>query len=193
MIERLLARADDASRVQLIAQHPSLDWDQLVSTLTDRVRQEVHVSAGNAQRMADIAITVAEIVESRIALAKSLRAKANALYTLDQHSNAVEMHERAAALFEAAGEHLELARTLSGSIQPLLLLGRYDQALAAGERARAILADQGNTSRLSRLDINIGNIYHRQDRFTEAFGWHERDYDELTSHDDPEGLAAVLS
>jgi len=193
MIERLLALADDASRVQLIAQHPSLDWDQLVSTLTDRVRQEVHVSAANAQRMADIAITVAEIVESRIALAKSLRAKANALYTLDQHSNAVEMHERAAALFEAAGEHLELARTLSGSIQPLLLLGRYDQALAAGERARAIFADQGNTWRLARLEINIGNIYHRQDRFTEALACYERAYDELLSHDDAEGLAAVLS
>src|SRR5258708_9477881 len=108
MIERLLALTanDDASRRELIAQHRALDWEQLVSTLTDRVRQEVHVSAANTQRMADIAITVAEIVESRIALAKSLRAKANALYTLDQHSNAVEMHERAAALFEAAREHL---------------------------------------------------------------------------------------
>src|SRR5713226_4760044 len=192
MIGRLLALENDAGRRELVVQHPSLDWDQLVSTLTDRVRQEVHVSAANAQRMADIAITVAEIVESRIALAKSLRAKANALYTLDQHSNAVEMHERAAALFEAAGEHLELARTLSGSIQPLLLLGCYDQALAAGERARAIFADQGNTWRLARLEINIGNIYHRQDRFAEALACYERAYNELLSHDDPEGFAAVL-
>ncbi len=193
MIERLLALADDASRRQLIAQYPSLDWDQLVSTLTDHVRQEVHVSATNAQRMADIAILVSETTGSRIALAKSLRAKANALYTLDQHSNAIEMHERAAELFEAAGEQLELARTLSGSIQPLLLLGRYDQALAAGERARAIFTEQGNTWRLARLEINIGNIYHRQDRFTEALACYERAYNELLLHDDAEGLAAVLS
>ena len=195
MIERLLALTlnDDASGRELIAQHQSLDWDQLVSALTDRVRQEVHVSAANAQRMADIAILVAETTGSQIALAKSLRAKANAFYTLDQHSNAIEMHERAAALFEAAGEHLELARTLSGSIQPLLLLGRYDQALAAGERARAIFAGQGNTWRLARLEINIGNIYHRQDRFSEALACYERAYEELLSQDDPEGLAAVLS
>src|SRR5258708_31132300 len=134
MIERLLALPpnDKAGRQQLIAEHPLLDWDQLVATLTDRVRQEVHVSAANAQRIADIAISVGETTGSQIALAKSLRAKANALYTLDQHSDAIEMHERAAALFEASGEPLELARTLSGSIQPLLLLGRYDQALAAG-------------------------------------------------------------
>jgi len=132
MIARLLAFEDDSGRRDLIAKNQSLDWGQIVSTLTDRVRQEVHVSAANAQRMADIAITVAETTRSQLALAKSLRAKANARYTLDQHSNAIEMHERAAALFDAAGEQLELARTLSGSIQPLLLLGRYDQALAAG-------------------------------------------------------------
>src|SRR5690348_4523715 len=111
MIERLLALENDPGRRELVVQHPSLDWDQLVSTLTDRVRQEVHVSAANAERLADIAIAVAETVGSATALAKSLRAKANALYSLDQHSNAVEMHERAAALFETAGEQLELART----------------------------------------------------------------------------------
>jgi CHAT domain-containing protein/tetratricopeptide (TPR) repeat protein len=192
-IQRLLAPDDDATRSELISQQPSLDWDQVVSTLTDRVRQEVHVSAANAQRMADIAILIAETTGSAVALAKSLRAKANALYTLDQHSNAVEMHERAAVLFEAAGEQLELGRTLSGSIQPLLLLGRYDQALAAGERARAIFTSQGNTWRLARLEINIGNVYHRQDRFTEALACYERAYEELLSHDDAEGLAAVLS
>src|SRR5713101_5188959 len=193
MIERLLALDDATSRQQLIAQHPSLDWDQVVSTLTERVRQQVHVSAAIARHLADVAIAVAETAGSPTALAKSLRAKANALYSLDDHSNAIEMHERAATLFEGAGEQLELARTLSGSIQPLLLLGRYDQALAAGERARAIFADQGNTWRLARLEINIGNIYHRQDRFTEALACYERAYKELLSHDDPEGLAAVLS
>src|SRR5713226_6028403 len=193
MIERLLALDDAASRQQLIAQQPSLDWDQLVSTLTERVRQEVRVSAANARHLADVAIAVAETAGSPTALAKSLRAKANALYSLDDHANAIEMHERAAKLFEAAGEPLELARTLSGSIQPLLLLGRYDQALAAGERARAIFTDQGNTWRLARLEINIGNIYHRQDRFTEALACYDRAYKELLSHDDPEGFAAVLS
>src|SRR5436190_362324 len=192
MIERLLALDDDAGRRELIAQNPSLDWDQLVSTLTDRVRQAVRVSAANAERLADLAIAVAETAGSTMALAKSLRAKANALYSLDQHSSAIEMHERAAALFEVAGEQLELARSLSGSIQPLLLLGRYDQALAAGERARNIFADQGNAWRLARLEINIGNIYHRQDRFTEALACYERAYQELLLHDDPEGLAAAL-
>src|SRR5258708_33592540 len=103
MIERLLALTanDDASRRELIAQHRALDWETLVSTLTDPVRQEVHVSAANAQRMADIAILVSATTGIQIALAKSLRAKHNALYNLDQHSTAIEMHQRAGELLDA--------------------------------------------------------------------------------------------
>ena len=43
-----------------------------------------------AQQLADAAIDVAEAIGNRLALAKSLRAKANALYALDQHAAAIE-------------------------------------------------------------------------------------------------------
>jgi CHAT domain-containing protein len=112
---------------------------------------------------------------------------------MNQHADAIELHRVAASLFEAAGEANELARTLSGSIQPLLLLGRYDEALHAGERARAIFMGLGNDWRLARLEINIGNIYQRQDKFDQAFQHYQRAYDGLVSRDDAEGLAAVLS
>lgn len=193
MIQRLLAAEDDPRRRELVAQHHLIDWNEVVSALTDRVRQQVHVSTADAQRLADIAIVVAETVGSQVALAKSQRAKANTLYALDQHAAAIEMHQSAASLFEAAGEKQELARTLSGSIQPLLLLGRYDEALTAGERARAIFTEECNAWRVARLEINIGNIYHRQDRFKEALQCYERAYPDLLAHDDAEGLAAVLS
>jgi len=193
MIARLLGPGDSSTPCELVAHNPSVDWDQIVTTLTDRVRQEVHINAANAERIADIAINVAETTGGQIALAKGFRAKANALYTLDQHASAIAMHERAAALFESGGDQYELARTLSGSIQPLLLLGRYEEALKAGEHASAIFAAQGNNWRLARLQINIGNIYHRQDRFTDALACYQRAYNELLLHDDSEGLAAVLS
>ena len=82
----------------------------------------------------------------------------------------------------------------SGSIQPLLLLlASTAGAFAAGERARKIFADQGNTWRLARLEINIGNIYSRQDRFVEAIDCYQRAYQGLLKHDDAEGIAAALS
>ena len=193
MIERLLALQSTHGRRQFVEQHSEIAWDEVVQTLTERVWQEVRIDTHRADRIADAAIDVAQAISSPISLARGYRAKANALYALDQHAAAIEHHERAATCFEQAGDEAELARTLSGSIQPLLLLGRYDEALAAGERAGTIFKKQGNTRRLARLEINLGNIYHRQDRFTEALAYYDRAYEELLNHDDGEGLAAVLS
>jgi CHAT domain-containing protein len=193
MIERLLALDDTSSRARLVVENPATPWDEIVKTLTERVWQEVRVDTHLAKRLAEAALDVALALDKPSLLARSLRAKANAMYALDDHSEAVQLHQQAIALFEQSGEEDELARTLSGSIQSLLLLGRYDEALAAGERAGAIFRKQGNTRRLARLEINLGNIYHRQDRFTEALAFYERAYEQLLAHDDAEGLAAVLS
>ncbi len=191
-VGRLLA-LEESGRREFVRHDAARDWAAFATMLTERVREEVRVDTARAQRLADLAITIAETIGNRLALAKSLRARANALYALDQHSAAIETHKQAAALFEEEGDQEELARALSGSIQPLLLLGHYEQALAAGERARALFLKQGNALRLARLDINIGNIYHRQDRFADALVCYERAYDELAAHDDAEGMAAVMS
>ena len=193
IIERLLAAENAPARSQLVSQHPAVAWDEIVQTLVERVWQEVRVDTRRALRLAEAALDVAQTLNKPELRARSLRAKANAMYSLDQHTEAVHLYEQAIALFEQTGEEAELARTLSGSIQSLLLLGRYDQALAAGERAGVIFRNQGNTRRLARLEINIGNIYHRQDRFTEALVFYERAYEQMLAHDDAEGLAAVLS
>src|SRR5947207_14545694 len=112
MINRLLAAEDDATRQGVVAQNPSADWDQIVLELADRVRQEVHVNTAQAHKLADIAVAVSKAAGSQAGLARSHRAKANALYATDEHAAAIEMHRSAAALFEAAGEKQELARTL---------------------------------------------------------------------------------
>ena len=192
-IERLLVLGGAAARADLVAQHPAINWDEIVQTLTEKVWQEVRVDTRRAKHVADAAMDVARTLGKPALLARSFRAQANAMYALDEHPEAVHLYEQAIALFEQTGEEAELARTLSGSIQSLLLLGRYDDALAAGERAGAIFRKQGNTRRLARLEINLGNIYHRQDRFAEALAFYKRAYEQMLAHDDAEGLAAVLS
>ena len=124
IIERLLAAEDAPSRAKLVAQYPAIAWDDIVQTLTEKVWQDVRVDTHRAQRLADTAVDVAQALNRPNLLARSFRAKANALYALDQHMEAVHLHEQAIALFEQTGEEAELARTLSGSIQSLLLLGR---------------------------------------------------------------------
>jgi CHAT domain-containing protein len=193
VIAQLSALADENARSRFIAEKRALWQPAVVQELSNRVRELVRVDTVSALRLADAAVAISESLGDKLALAQSLRSKANALYAIDQHAAAVQFHERAIALFEELGNHVELGRTLSGSIQPLLLLGQYDRALAAAERARAVFAQQGDSLRLARLDINTGNIYHRQDRFTEAAECYEHAYRELLKHDDAEGLAAVLS
>jgi CHAT domain-containing protein len=193
LAEQMLALADAASRQQFVAQRPEADWETVVKSLAERVWQEVRIDAHRADHIADAALDVAQYLATPISMARAFRAKANSLYTLDRHSEAIEHHQQAAAFFEQAGDEAELARALSGSIQPLLLLGRYDEALATGERAATIFRKLENFHRLARLEINIGNVYHRQDRFVEALTFYERAYQELLKHEDGEALAAVLS
>jgi CHAT domain-containing protein len=193
LLETLVALDDDASRVEFLQQHPLLLRSEVVKELTERVREQVRVDVQQALRMADATVSIAKKLEDKQALALAKRAKANALYAKGEYAAAVDLHEQAVALFDAIGQVHEVARTLSGSIQPLLLLGEYSRAFAAGERARKIFADEGNTWRLARLEINIGNIYSRQDRFVEAIDCYQRAYQGLLKHNDVEGIAAALS
>ncbi|HKT70124.1 MAG TPA: tetratricopeptide repeat protein, partial [Terriglobales bacterium] len=193
VIAQLSALADEHARSRFIAEKRALWQPAIVQQLSNRVRELVRVDTVSSLRLADAAVAISESLGDKLALAQSLRSKANALYAIDQHAAAVEYHQRAIALFHELNNRVELARTLSGSIQPLLLLGHYDRALAAADRARGIFSEQGDSLRLARLDINTGNIYHRQDRFAEAAECYERAYRELLRHDDAEGLAAVLS
>lgn len=192
-VRELLELTDDASRQQFLSVHRNLQSAQMVSELTSRVHREVRVNPDAALRMADAAIAVARMLTNVDALAESFRSKANALYSLGRHAEAVEQHGQAAALFERSGNREQLARTLSSSIQPWLLQGKYDEAIEAAERARGIFIQLGNRLRVARVDINLGNVFYRQDRFDEALDCYERAYDELLNHHDAEGMAAVLS
>ena len=86
----------------------------------------------------------------------------------------------------------EVGRTLSSSIQSLALSGEYTRALAAAERAREIFGSLGDDRRLARLEINIANLHHRQDRFAEALACYETAYRNLLPYKDAEGIGVAL-
>ena len=165
----------------------------VVQRLAELVVQKVRVNPHEASLLAEMAIEIACRLGNRESLAWALRAKANSLYASGDNRAAVEHHEQALRIFESLGATTELARTLSGSIQPLILLGEYDRAVAASERAREIFTQLKLPWRLARLEVNVGNIFHRQDRFEEALVHYERGYEGLLAHQDAEALAVVLS
>ena len=189
-----LARLKDKrSRREFLSRHPGLLRREVVARLSEIVPQRVRVDVKEALALAEAAELIARRLRSPEALAQSLRAKGNALYALNENKVAVEHHEQAARLFEKVGKPKEVGRTLSTSIQPLILLGEYERAQTAAARAREIFTREGDELRLARLELNVGNIYHRQDRFAEALRCYEQSYEGLLPLKNTEGIAAALS
>ncbi len=192
VLDRLAALPDDASRIKFLARRPRLLSPSFVTRLDEAVSVLVRVDLKKADAVADAAVTIAKELGDNESRAFALRAKANALWSLGQNKQASELHAQAIQLFDAVGKSVEAGRTLSISIQPLLLLGEYERAHMAAERARKIFTAAQDTVRLARLDINVGNIFHRQDRFREALDFYERAISQLLPDKDTEGMIVAL-
>ena len=193
LIEELGGLSSDAARRKFFAQHKSLIRQSTVEQLAELVVQRVRVSTQEALHLAEAAVLIAKRMRRKEALALALRAKANALYSSGENRAAIEHHQQAFRLYELLGIWNEAARTLSSSIQPMILLGEYDKAFQAAEQAKEIFARLNDSWRLARLEINVGNIYHRQDRFEESIAHYECAYTGLLPYKDVEGIAVVLS
>jgi CHAT domain-containing protein len=192
IIEQLALLADEAGRKKYLARHRRLFSPSLVAELDDAVSARLRKDLSQSQALAEAALAIAKKLDNKEATAHALRAKANTLWFEGHNQQAVELHAQAIALFAEAGNALEEARTLSVSIQPLNLLGEYERALAAAERARALFSAAGDALRLARLDINVGNIFHRQDRFREALEYYQRALQQLLPVKETEGIIAAL-
>src|SRR5881398_3535558 len=192
-VAQLAQLSTEADRRKFLSGHRDLIRKEFVEKLADQVVERVRVSTQEALHLAEAAILIARRLKRKDALALSLRAKANALYLSGDNRAAMEHHQQAFQLYESLADWKEAALTLSGSIQPLILLGEYDQAFHAAERARAIFTRLDDQRRLARLEINVGNIYHRQDRFEESIAHYERAYEGLLPYKDVEGIGVVLS
>jgi CHAT domain-containing protein len=189
-----LGRArDEAARRRVISRHRALARDPgIVEKLADAATRRFRVDLAEATALADAALVIARQQGGAEPLARALRAKGNALFGMNDHRAAVTLFEDSAALFHEAGMAVEVGRTWSTSIQPLILLGEYRRAEEAAERAREIFTREGDALRLARLDINVGNIRHRQDRFVEALACYERAYEGLVPFKNVEGIAVAL-
>src|SRR6266550_4474483 len=193
LIAKLGQLSGDAARRGFFARHKALIREEVVEQLAQLVIEKVRVSTREALHLAEAAVLIAKKLKRKEFLALALRQKANALYSSGDNRAAIEYHEQAFRLYESLGQWKEAARTLSTSIQPMILLGEYDKAFQAAERAQEIFTRLNDPWRLARLEINVGNIYHRQDRFEESIAHYERAYTELMPYKDTEGIAVVLS
>jgi CHAT domain-containing protein len=192
LVSELGAIQDEVARRQFLTRHKSLLHSEVVKRLAPLVVEKIRIDAKQALLLAEGTLLIARRLRRKEEIALALRAKGNALFASDDNLGAVEHHDQAFKIYEALKIWKEAARTMSNSIQPLILLGEYDRAFAASERAREIFTQLGEERRLASLDNNVGNIFHRQDRFEEALAHYERACNALTVFGDWEHVAVTL-
>jgi tetratricopeptide (TPR) repeat protein len=192
LLSALSSLIDDQQREAFLRKHDLLR-DELVLELNAATQQELRVNTKSALSLAETAILAARLTRNVGFLAQSNRIKANVLAASGENQAAVELYDQALALFEKANDQEGIGRTLTAAIQPHIMLGAYDRAFELAERAQQIFRELHDQRRLARLENNIGNIFHRQDRFQEALAHYEHAYEQLLPDADSEELTISLN
>ncbi|HLJ67705.1 MAG TPA: CHAT domain-containing tetratricopeptide repeat protein [Chloroflexota bacterium] len=152
---------------------PASQAEQEILDLDLRVQQVVRVDALEALRLADTAVRLSSGGSSRYA-GVARRARARALRLLGRYAESSACFAGAAREFGQAQDELEQARTLVGQVDVLRYLGDCDQALETAERARRVLHRCGDLEAISKLEMNVGNVFFHLDQFENALGSYRR-------------------
>src|SRR6516225_10782114 len=174
LIDEFLAVESISARKELIKHTAELGNRAVIIAIADAVNRIAREDLPRAERLAEVTCWVAEHSGDLFCRARIHRAAGNLHVLRGKHAEAIQVFDTCIEQFTAISEEIEVAATLSGSLQPLIYLGRYSEALERAREARAIAERHQDALLLARLDINVGNILHRQDRFSEAILHYDR-------------------
>jgi CHAT domain-containing protein len=192
-LAKISALNSPEDRRKFLADHKSLIQADVVADLNATTLQEFRVNTTTALALADAAILIANILCRTELLAQSKRIKAHVLSERGEYQAAVALYNEAEKLFEQAKDQEGVGRTVTAAIHPHIMIGDYDRAFALSTKAQDIFSEMGDKRRLARLENNIGNIFHRQDRFQEALIHYEHAYEQLLPYGDAEELTISLN
>lgn len=172
--------------------NPQLIRSDMALQITAQVAILTLEDPGRAANLGAIAEWLAEELQDDFCLARTRRVVGNLHARSGRHEIALALYTSASNLFLKLNESSELAVTLSNTLQALMYVGRYDEAFDNAERARTIFKSLGDELRLARLDVNLGNVLNRQDRFGDALVLYRRAIPTLTSFGVHRDMAIAL-
>ena len=173
LIDELIAAEHQSALSFLFKTTAELRDRSTILQLADSVNRMARDDLSRAERLADAASYLADLLDDNYCRARTGRSAGNVQVLRGQYTRALEIFEISLTLFQTLGEELEEAATLSSSLQALIYLGRYKDALEKAQKAQVIAERHRDELLLARLEINFGNIFHRQDRFWEAVNHYE--------------------
>jgi CHAT domain-containing protein len=181
----------EPDRNEYLSSHSELHRADAVEALAQITRSKLRIDTAEALRLANSALFLARLIDTPSAIGLALRSKANVHYIIGENKMALELHHLALEQWRHVGDKSEIARTYNALIQPSLLLGEYDKAFEYAAAAKNLFKQLRDKKRFGHVQINLGNIFHRQDRFEEALACYEKAYKTLVPLRDSEGLAVV--
>lgn len=192
-VEQLLTAPEESSRRFFLQQNPHFPPQEMVLYLAAQVPKIAREDADRALQMAGLASWLAESINDDYCRGRSARAMGHVLQLKGKVRESLVEYQKALDFFTKLQLESEIGIILSGSLQPLILLGDYKESHRREERARKIFKALGDELRLARLDSNLGNVLHRQDRFEEALVFYSRAEQSLRRLDAADDLALVLN
>jgi len=158
--------------------------------------EQLTLAARSDPDMAEKLVCQIESLASRspepIFEAYSQRARGHLSHARGGMTEAVGHYQKALELFEQCGEAVERARTASSLVGALGPMGRFEEALRLAHEARQTFLKANLQNRAARLDVNVGNLYHRLNRLEEALVHYERGAALLEDTGDVEAAAGVM-
>ena len=164
---------DAALQRAFISNTTGLPSQALVESVSTKIRELLPRDPDLAQILAETNLYIASLVNTPLAWAYANRSRAQVLYTMRKSAEADPYFEKAAELFERAQLSGEVGRTLVGQMDNLMYLSRYTEALALAERARLALEKAEDVQYLSTLEIALGNVYYRLNRYSESLSHYD--------------------
>ena len=140
----------------------------LIESVSTKIRELLPRDPDLAEILAETNLYMASLVDTPLAWAFANRSRAQVLYTMRKSADADPFFGRAVELFEKAGLPGEVGRTLVGQMDNLMYLSRYNEALAVAQSARNALEKVRDVQYLSRLEIALGNLYYRLNKYSES-------------------------
>ena len=191
-LAEIAALGDNEARREYFTGRPDLRSSEFAWQLSLESSKFLRIDLDQAGALASVARWLAEEVDDLAAHARALRAAANVLYFTRRFGPAVELYERSLEEFEQAGADLEAAITRSSAIGSLSHLARYDQATRYAEAARRTYEEHGDRLHLGRLEVAVGHVHSRQDRFPEAIEYFRRGLELFEEIGQPVDVATTL-
>jgi tetratricopeptide (TPR) repeat protein len=192
-LARLVQIRDAAQQRAFISNVPSLPTQAFVESISSKIRELLPRDPELAQVLAETNLYIASVLDQPLAWAHANRSLAQVLYTMRRSAEADAYFEKAADLFERVGLRGEVGRTLVGQMDNLMYLSRYSEALDLAERARVALEEAQDVSYLSTLEIALGNVHYRLNRYPESLSHYDRAQELLENTDNTQARASLAS